>query len=164
MSSNILEVPRSVDLKDIGQIGGGKNKPSGKVDIAIIQSLNRKGVVKDLVADYGYVIVDECHHISAVSFEQVMRKVRARYITGLTATPERKDGHHPIIFMQCGPVRFKMSAKAQAKLRPFQYKVYPVSTLMRFDAMAEQPALHEIYHQLMRDEKGMVVLSAILFK
>jgi len=142
-----------IDLKDIGQIGGGKSKPGGKIDVAIIQSLNRKGVVKDLVADYGHVIVDECHHISAVSFELVMRKVKARYIVGLTATPERKDGHHPIIFMQCGPVRFRMSAKAQAKLRPFRYKVYPVPTMMRFDSMSEQPAIHEIYHQLMKDEK-----------
>jgi len=152
-----------IDPKEIGQIGGGKNKPSGKIDIAIIQSLNRKGVVKDLVADYGYVIVDECHHISAVSFELVMRKVKARYVTGLTATPERKDGHHPIIFMQCGPVRFRMSAKAQAKLRPFRYKVYPVSTLMRFDAMSEQPAIHEVYHQLMRDEKrNLRIVSDII--
>src|ERR1051326_4763885 len=72
--------------------------------VALIQSLQRKGEVKDIVSEYGHIIVDECHHISAFIFEQVMKQVRARYIVGLTATPTRKDGHHPIIFMQCGPV------------------------------------------------------------
>ena len=94
-----------VDKKDIGQFGGGKKKLTGKIDIAMIQSLGQKGVVNDLVADYGQVIVDECHHISAVSFEQVARRIKARYILGLSATVTRKDGHHPIIFMQCGPVQ-----------------------------------------------------------
>ena len=142
-----------IDAKSIGQIGGGKNKPTKEIDVAIIQSLNRKGVVKDIVADYGHVIVDECHHISAVSFEQVMGEVKARYVTGLTATPERKDGHHPIIHMQCGPTRFRMTAKAQAKLRPFRYKVFPVPTLVRFDSLAEQPGIHEFYQTLMTDER-----------
>ena len=74
-----------MEAKEIGQVGGGKNKPTGIIDIAIMQSLNRKGTVKDLVADYGHVIIDECHHVSAFSFERVMRQVKARYITGLTA-------------------------------------------------------------------------------
>jgi superfamily II DNA or RNA helicase len=87
----------NLPLKSIGQIGGGRRRPSGLVDVAVIQSLNRKQVVDDVVANYGHVIVDECHHISAMSFEQVLRQVKARYITGLTATPQRKDGHHPII-------------------------------------------------------------------
>ena len=134
-----------IDPKKIGQIGGGKNKPTGKIDIAIIQSLNRKGVIADVVADYGHVVVDECHHISASSFELVMRKVKARYILGLTATPERKDGHHPILFMQCGPIRFRMSAQAQAKLRPFRYIVYPTPTGMRFDKMTSSPSIHDLY-------------------
>ena len=84
---------------------------SGFVDIAVIQSLHRKEEVKDFVAEYGQVIVDECHHISAFTFEQVMKQVKARYVVGLTATPTRKDGHHPIIYMQCGPAWFSMSAR-----------------------------------------------------
>jgi len=91
--------------KEIGQIGGGKHKPTGKIDVAMVQSLSQKHVVDDLVGQYGYLIVDECHHISAVSFEQVVRQSKAKYLTGLSATVVRKDGHHPIIFMQCGPVR-----------------------------------------------------------
>jgi superfamily II DNA or RNA helicase len=76
--------------KSIGQIGGGKSARSGKVDIAVIQSLYHKEQVKNLVAEYGQVIVDECHHISAFTFEQVMRQVKAKYVVGLTATPTRK--------------------------------------------------------------------------
>lgn len=88
--------------ESMGWIGGGKNQLSGQVDVATFQSINRKGVVLDLVADYGQVIVDECHHVSAVRFEQVLRQVKAEYVCGLTATPTRKDGHDPIIYMQCG--------------------------------------------------------------
>jgi Type III restriction enzyme, res subunit len=79
-------------IKDIGQIGGGKNAQTGRLDVAVIQSLIRKGEVKDIVSEYGQVIVDECHHVSAFSFERVLKKVKAKYVVGLTATPIRKDG------------------------------------------------------------------------
>ena len=104
-----------VSPKDIGQIGGGKRKPTGKIDVAVIQSLVRKGEVDDIVADYGQLVVDECHHLSAVSFEAVARRCKARYVLGLSATVVRKDGHHPIIFMQCGPVRFRADARRQGR-------------------------------------------------
>jgi very-short-patch-repair endonuclease len=81
------------------------------VDIALLQSVVRKGVVDDRVADYGQVIVDECHHISARNFELAIRRAKAKYVLGLSATVTRKDGHHPIIFMQCGPVRHRVEAK-----------------------------------------------------
>ena len=109
----------------IGQIGGGKDKRTGIVDIGVIQSLNRKGAVKDLVSGYGQVIIDECHHMSAFSFEQVLKEAKAGYVVGLTATPVRKDGHHPIIVMQCGHIRFRVDAKKQAALRPFEHVVAP---------------------------------------
>ena len=92
--------------------------------MAIIQSLVRKHVVSDLVGDYGHLIVDECHHLSAQSFEQVVRRAKAKFVTGLSATVTRKDGHHPIVFMQCGPVRHRVDAKAQAAARPFTHAVY----------------------------------------
>ena len=66
--------------KSIGRIGGGRNRPTGLLDVAVIQSLVRKGVVDDRVADYGHVIVDECHHLSAHSFEQVARQAKARFV------------------------------------------------------------------------------------
>ena len=110
-----LDLP--IDL--IGQIGAGRNRTTGLIDVAIVQSLYRKGEVKDLVAEYGHILVDEYHHLSAVSFEQVMRRAPAKYVTGLTATPLRKDGHHPIIYMQCGPIRFNVPVgrkSSQARL------------------------------------------------
>lgn len=113
----------SIGENDIGIIGGGRRKPTGRIDVALIQSLVRKGEVSDLVADYGHLIVDECHHLSAVSFEMVARRAKARFVLGLSATIARKDGHHPIIFMQCGPVRHKVNAKAQAATRAFEHKV-----------------------------------------
>ena len=117
--SSFLNIPAGV----IGRIGGGRRKPRGTIDVALIQSLVRKRVVDDCVGEYGHLIVDECHHLSAQSFEQVARRAKARFVAGLSATVARKDGHHPIIFMQCGPVRYRVNAKAQAALRPFEHTV-----------------------------------------
>src|SRR5258705_8663914 len=109
-------------IKDIGQIGSGKAAKTGRLDVAVIQSLIRKGEVNDIVAEYGQVIVDECHHVSAFSFERVLRKVKAKYVVGLTATPVRKDGHHPIILMQRGPIRFNISSRNQAATSGIRYE------------------------------------------
>jgi superfamily II DNA or RNA helicase len=95
----------------IGRIGGGRNRPTGLLDVAVIQSLIKKGVVEDRVGEYGHVIVDECHHLSAQSFDRVARQAKACFVTGLSATVARKDGHHPIIFMQCGPIHYRVNAK-----------------------------------------------------
>jgi superfamily II DNA or RNA helicase len=95
---------------EIGVIGGGKKKPTGLIDIATYQSLISKkdNTISPIVQDYGHVIVDECHHVSAPRFEMVLNEVRAKYVLGLTATPERQDGHQKIIFMTAGPIRHKV--------------------------------------------------------
>jgi superfamily II DNA or RNA helicase len=116
-----LAVFLDLPVKSIGQIGAGKITRTGFIDVALIQSLHRKGEVKDFVAEYGQVIVDECHHLSAFTFEKVMKQVKARFVVGLTATPTRKDGHHPIIFMQCGPTRFNLSAREVSERSPFRH-------------------------------------------
>jgi superfamily II DNA or RNA helicase/very-short-patch-repair endonuclease len=113
-----------IEPKAIGRWGGGRKKLTGNIDVALIQSLIRKDVVQDLVGDYGHLVVDECHHLSARSFELVARRAKPRYVTGLSATVARKDGHHPIIFMQCGPVRHKVDARRQAQDRPFSHEVW----------------------------------------
>jgi superfamily II DNA or RNA helicase/very-short-patch-repair endonuclease len=110
--------------KEIGRWGGGKKKLTGNIDIALMQSVIRKDVVNDLVGGYGHLVVDECHHLSAHSFELVARRAKAKYVLGLSATVARKDGHHPIIFMQCGPVRHKVDARRQAEERPFTHEVW----------------------------------------
>ncbi len=105
--SLFLDIP----INEIGTIGSGKRNPQGVIDVAMLQSIIRNDEVDDIVCNYGQVIIDECHHISAFSFEKVMKQVKAHYVLGLTATPFRKDGHHPIIFMQCGPVRHRVQPK-----------------------------------------------------
>jgi superfamily II DNA or RNA helicase len=141
----------NLPAKSIGHIGGGKMDRTGCVDVAVIQSLYRKDEVKDFVAEYGQVIVDECHHISAFTFEQVMRQVKAKYVVGLTATPTRKDGHHPIIYMQCGPVRFSMSARTMTETTPFEHKVTPRHTEFRMAPELTEVTIQDIYAALVDD-------------
>ncbi len=112
-----------VPAKTIGRIGGGRKKPTGIIDVALIQTLVRGGVVDDRVASYGQLVVDECHHLSAHSFELVARRAKAKFVTGLSATLTRKDGHHPIVFMQCGPIRYRVDPRQQAASRPFVHHV-----------------------------------------
>lgn len=149
-----LSIFLGLDQKDIGQIGGGKRKPSGIVDVALIQSLSRKGVVDDIVGTYGHLVVDECHHISARSFEIVARQCKARYVTGLSATVIRKDGHHPIIFMQCGPVRHRVDERKEAAARPFEHKVIVRKTGFKIDKDVdlEDLPIHKLYTALANDE------------
>jgi len=115
----------------IGMLGAGKDALSGIVDIAVMQSLINGDEVKELVRDYGMIIVDECHHVSAVNFEKILKFANARYVYGLTATPTRQDGHHPIIFMQCGPIRYRVDAKTQAAKQSFAHHLIPRFTSFR---------------------------------
>jgi superfamily II DNA or RNA helicase len=135
----------------IGQIGGGKMHRTGCIDVAVMQSLYQKDAVKDFVAEYGQVIVDECHHISAFTFEQVMREVKAKFVVGLTATPTRKDGHHPIIYMHCGPARFSMSAKAMTETNPFEHRVVPRHTYFQMPPDIGEVAIQDVYAALSTD-------------
>jgi superfamily II DNA or RNA helicase/very-short-patch-repair endonuclease len=142
--------------KAIGRMGGGRRKLTGSLDVAVIQGLVRKGVVKDCVADYGHLVVDECHHLSAHSFEEVIRRAKAKFVTGLSATVARKDGHHPIIFMQCGPVRYRVNAKAQAAARPFEHTVLVRPTAFRTVATANPDVriqFHDLYDELIADDE-----------
>ncbi len=120
-----------IDADRIGVIRGGRKRPTGFVDVATIQSLVRKGEVSDHVANYGQLVVDECHHLSAVSFEAVARAAKAKFVLGLSATVTRKDGHHPIIVMQCGPIRYRVDARKQAAARPFSHRVIVKKTAFR---------------------------------
>ncbi len=122
---------RKRGISHIGLLGSGKNTLNNKVDIAIMQSVVKEDEVKDFVKNYGMVIVDECHHISAFSFEKILRTVNAKYVYGLTATPIRQDGHHPIIFMQCGAIRYRVDAKSQAEKRNFPHYIIPRFTEFR---------------------------------
>lgn len=137
--------------KSIGHMGGGKMGGTGIVDVAMIQSLQRKGEVRDLVSGYGQVIVDECHHVSAFTFEQVLKQVKAKFLAGLTATPTRKDGRHPIIYMQCGPIRFSMGARAMTEITPFEHRVTPRYTEFCPSSELTDLTIQEVYAALARD-------------
>jgi superfamily II DNA or RNA helicase len=145
-----LAVFLGVDPSKVGRIGGGKDKPNGLLDVAMIQSLVRKGEVKDAIAQYGHVIVDECHHLPAFSFERVLAEVKARYVTGLTATPYRRDGHQPIIHMQCGPVRFVIPPNSRGAARPFEHRLVCRNTT--FSGALGEGAIQQQYAALVVDE------------
>lgn len=150
-----LQTFLGLDRTQIGTIGGGRHKSTNVIDIASIQSLIHDGVVDDLVGNYGMVVVDECHHLSAFTFESVIRQCKCRYVLGLSATLTRKDGHHPIIFMQCGPVRYRVNDRQQAQERPFDHRVVVRETGLQLpssgDVEQPKPSIHDIYEMLVHD-------------
>ena len=140
---------------NIGIIGGGKKKPTGVIDIATYQSLinNKDNTISEFIQDYGHVIVDECHHVSAPRFEMVLNEVRAKYVLGLTATPERQDGHQKIIFMATGPIRHKVKGSTAEK---FEQKVIihqlydnPPIQLIHSE---ERPKISDVYQWIMEND------------
>lgn len=147
-----------IEPKDIGRIGSGKNKPNGMLDVAMIQSLVRKDEVSDLVANYGQVIVDECHHLPAVSFERVLNEVKAQYVVGLTATPYRRDGHQPIIHMQCGPVRYSVHMKSQEARTQFKHQLICRTT--SFGIENPDASIQQVYAALVADEQRNALILA----
>lgn len=134
----------------IGCLDSTKNTLHGIIDIALIQSCIDDGEVKPFVRDYGMIIVDECHHVSSVTFECVLKSVSAQYVYGLTATPIRKDGHQPIIFMQCGPIRFSADAKSQIAKQSFRRYLIPRFTSFR--SLTEAKTFNSIKHEIVIDE------------
>jgi superfamily II DNA or RNA helicase len=152
-----------VDQKEIGQIGAGKRRSNGSLDVAMLQSLVRSGEVDELVGSYGHVIVDECHHVPAVSFENVLNAVKARYLVGLTATPLRRDGHHPIIQMQLGPVRFTVKPEDSTATRSRRYGLVVRETGFRLPPGHGEMKIQELYGALARDEgRNRMILDDVL--
>lgn len=150
---------------DVG-IGGGKKKPTGVVDIATYQSLiNKKdNTVSEIVQDYGHVIVDECHHVSAPRFEMVLNEVRAKYVLGLTATPERQDGHQKIIFMAVGPIRHKVKSTIEEKFEQqvIVHQLYdnPPRQLINSE---ERPKISDAYRWILEnDERTKRIINDVL--
>ena len=147
-----LELFLEVESGSIGRIGGGKRHVTELVDVAMVQSLARKDGGAELVAGYGHVVVDECHHVPAVSFERVLSNVRARYVTGLTATPRRRDGHHPILKMQLGPARYVADPKSLPAARPFARRLIVRETAFELMGGDSGLPIQRIYQILAGDE------------
>ena len=142
---------RRKPLSPIGTLSSTGNKLHGIIDIALMQSCISDNEVKTFVKEYGMVIADECHHVSAVNFEQILKTVNARYVYGLTATPIRKDGHQPIIFMQCGPIRYSAEAKAQMLSQSFERLLVPRFTPFR-PIVGSDLSYTKVAQQLAEDE------------
>ncbi len=120
-----------------------------------MQSLSRQGETSELVEQYGHVIVDECHHLSAVSFEALLKRVKAKYVLGLTATPIRRDGQHPIIFMQCGPIRHTAS---RAETAPHDLEVVPRMWMVKIDLPAEA-GIQDVFRHVAANTQRTVAIA-----
>lgn len=135
----------------IGCFDSSGNTLHGIIDIALIQSCLDEDGVKPFIQDYGLVIVDECHHVSSITFEQVLMSIKAHTIYGLTATPIRKDGHQPIIFMQCGPIRFSTDVKSQIAKQSFDRFLIPRFTSYN-SILEDRLSIATLYKYLSEDE------------
>nr|WP_256124533.1 DEAD/DEAH box helicase [Pseudomonas yamanorum] len=154
-----LQAFLGVGKEVVGTLGGGKPKLTGQIDIAVMQSLSRQGEISDLVKNYGQIIIDECHHLSAVSFEALLRSSPARYVLGLTATPIRRDGQQPIIFMQCGPIRHTAARPASA---PHDLSVSP-RMLSGPILVPEGAGIQEVFRRLANDaQRTATIVSAVV--
>ena len=151
-----LQAFLTLDKGYVGVIGGGKSKPTGKIDIAVMQSLSRQGEVNPIVESYGQVIIDECHHVGAVSFDAILKRVKAKYVLGLTATPIRRDGQQPIIFMQCAPIRH---AAARPLSAPQDLEVVPRYRDRRIET-DQDAGIQEIFKLLANDDARTVAIAA----
>ena len=140
----------------VGTIGGGKSRPTGKIDIAVMQSLSRQGEVNALVENYGQIVVDECHHVGAASFDAILKRSKAKYALGLTATPIRRDGQQPIIFMQCGAIRHTAARPASA---PHDLEVVPRSRVARID-VSEAAGIQDVFRHLANDPARPEAIAA----
>lgn len=120
-----------------GQLGGGRNKTRGVVDVAMLQTLARKDDIGSLAGGYGLVIADECHHIPAAAFEHAVKQLAVRRWLGLTATPYRRDKLDDLIGLQLGPIRHTIS-QPQADIRAAGGR--PIQVELDHDDRGTRPA------------------------
>jgi len=151
-----------IEPEAIGTVGSGRRKPNGVLDVAMVQSLARDENLDAFLARYGHVVVDECHHVPAVMCERVLRSAPARYVTGLTATRHRRDGHHPIVEMQCGSVRHTIEPDATLGRTALGLQVIRRDTAFDPSVLPTDAGIQEIYGALAEDgeRSAMVIRDA----
>jgi superfamily II DNA or RNA helicase len=146
-----------------GQLGGGRTKLRGTIDVVTLQTLSRRADVPELTAGYGLIIADECHHVPAAAFEHAVKQIPARRWLGLTATPYRRDKLDDLIAMQVGPVRHTIALSRDApgqdtllgtgRPSPVLY-VHPTAYRYVGDADPSRPGgMITIYRHLAADEQ-----------
>ncbi len=148
-----------LDPAALGAIDGGRKEPAGLLDVAMVQSLARRDALEELLAGYGHVAVDECHHVPAVTTERVLQAAPARYVTGLTATLRRRDGHHPIVAMQCGPVRHMIDQGSTHAKRVLQLRVVRRDTCFDPAVLPTDASIQEIFGALAADEERTELIA-----
>src|SRR6266498_146760 len=131
----------------VGQVGGGRNRQTGAIDLGMIQSLKRLSDLETFFSKYGFIIVGECHHLPAFTFEACVKRAPVRYILGLTATPYRRDGLQEIITLQCGPIRHTMASIENS----FSRTLFIRETLFNFSE-DENATIQEIFRHLVKDD------------
>lgn len=150
-----LRVFLAMEPDTLGSIGGGKSRPGGRIDIAVMQSLFRQGETDAVVEQYGHVVVDECHHVGAASFEAILKSVKARYVLGLTATPIRRDGLQPILSLQCGPIRY---TAAKPEGAPHDLEVTP-RFVDAVETAPEESGIQDIFRLIAADTRRTAVIA-----
>ena len=155
--NNLLSIPK----KEIGIIGGGKKNPTGIIDIAMLQTLSKMEDLDMIVNNYEQIIIDECHHIPAISFESVLYRFPVRYCLGLTATPFRKDGHQPILYMQCGQIRYEIKDNESPDIVR-RVIVKETSFRVPFE-LGIQPQIHEVWNLLVEDADRLELIANDIF-
>ena len=151
--SRFLGIP----IKEIGTFSGTKKKPTGKIDIATILSLKSIEDMEEFFSSYGQIIIDECHHIPAVTFESILKRSSARFVLGLTATPYRKDGHQKILFMQCGPVRHEIKSTSDHLIA--KRVVVRETGLTLSKDLGDRPPIHLIWDELTANAGRIELIS-----
>jgi len=138
--------------RDIGQVGSGRRKRTAVVDLAMIQSLRGMEDAEHFFADYGLIVVDECHHLPAFSFEAVVKRASVRYFLGLTATPYRRDGLQDIMTMQCGPIRYTMTIRQAGAMSRLALELVVRETAFAFQS-TEGASIQQVFRALIKDDR-----------
>jgi superfamily II DNA or RNA helicase len=154
--SNFLKIP----TKEIGTLSGSKKKMTGKIDVGMLQSISRLEDLSEIAEKYSQIIIDECHHIPATSFEAILKQLPARYVLGLSATPYRKDGLEKIMFLQCGPVRHEIQPSEVSMLAK-EVSIYETSLVFP-EELGRQPPYHVLIHHLVQNEpRNQLIASKV---
>ena len=148
-------------IDEVGEISSKKKKITNNIDVASIKSLWNNGEVLDIAKNYGMIIIDECHHTSAYTFEQTINNGSAKYIYGISATPTREDGHTPIIKMQCGDIRYEVDSLKFNKNLNIPMRVIVKNSHLNFtDPNIDNYELNEINDLIAKD----VIRSDIIIR
>ena len=145
-------IKKFLNIETIGEISSKKKNITNIIDVASIKSLWNNGDVLDITKNYGMIIIDECHHTAAYTFEQAINTGNAKYVYGISATPERENGHTPIIKMQCGDIRYKVDSLKFNKELNIPMKVIVKKSHLNFtDQNIDNYELNEINDLIAKD-------------